>query len=226
MLYLSKIRESVEMAQRKNCSFFKRKFVVVSFLSFFLFVVLFLLFYYYFYPRKKFIQENLEDEIIKKEKVTFLDNLEENFEFEYVELVSSGDIYEKELFLNDGVRVNLVLMKAYLKNKSPVNAVIALVYNEDLHKIPNIWLYNIDYSDPNASLDSKLKISYLKTIFSEGTAWDYFYYSDNEISFSKEYLETFDFLMKDFRTEGIPYFLANIEEYNDFILMPYFIREN
>lgn len=167
--------------------------------------------------------------VVKAREFTFLDDEEGDIppvRVEYLTIVSSGNIYGKEISVGGG-NVKLFILEAYYGTESQeIDAVVAIQYTEDYEKILNWWVYNlvieeIDVEDLGNDLFDK---EYLESIFTKNTAWEYAYYSDYSIPTSENYLGVLDEVMGGIEIEDIAERLSSGDT-EDLILMPYLIYE-
>ena len=113
----------------------------------------------------------------------------------YVNIVSSGDVYTKDITTDGGDEIRLFILKGTLENNNEVEALVGASFLNDPAKLSNSWLWDLlgdsdisNISDINSLLDE----SRLESIFVEDSTLRYDFYFDNKINASAEYRKVID----------------------------------
>jgi len=143
----------------------------------------------------------LSEEVAYNDKVGLPRNENGNIDFYYVNVNSSGNVYSRNITINDGTEITLLILEGYLENGLDVDVIVGIYGGKFFNKpLSNWWLNNMFYRNNienglnERPTESELVLteSNLEQRFKKDSIWKYTFYFDNKIKIPDEYKNILD----------------------------------
>lgn len=170
--------------------------------------------------KKPLREGQLLGDIVRKSELKYQDG--SSLVSYYIYLISTGDVYKKNVVLDNGQTANLFILKALiLNNDEPIEAVIAVSVENTTEEIGNWWVANFSSSQEQISelLSLPLDEERFEKIFLKDTEWKYTFYPSYDMGAPDWYVSIAKVIYEGFGPDKIISDITN-EEKTNLILMP------